>query len=199
MWGNFATKAAAAAASVASAVGASHVFRIRRRSRIIIAVGLAVAFLAPALLGRIAPKVDDPPSPFWFVVQTFGGDWSAQRPVGISPYWFALLAELAVLLNVGALVVIIDLLVRVDRIKKEQDRMKLDAVTHVRDLSIRNSILAKVPLPDRDKIMRIVDEGFKEGDDVFKNQHLVTIFGYREAERVRDLLEHGSVDETNRG
>jgi hypothetical protein len=126
--------------------------------------------------------------------KTLGGDWSAQRPSGVPPFWFALLAELAVLLNVGALVVILDLLRRVDRIKKEQDRMKLETVAQVRDLSIRNSILARIPLPQRDQFLRIVDEGFREGDEVFRRQHLVTIFGHREAERVLAILEQGSVD-----
>ena len=69
----------------------------------------------------------------------------------------------------------------------------LKTLTQVRDLSIRNSILAKIPLSQRDQFLSIIDEGFREGDEVFKQQHLVTISASLCPKNVLSILEETEI------
>jgi hypothetical protein len=158
-------------------------------------VGVVVALLLPIWL-RAYPAASDPNThPFWFVVQTLAGDWSPNRPTSLPTYGFSLLAEMAVFLNLGSFVVVLNLLLKLGRIDMGSV-MKLGELYKVRDLSIRNSVLARLDPTERERFRMLLDAAFAEGDQAWRDDHLKTILGEEEAQKMQRLLAKGTLHGT---
>jgi hypothetical protein len=71
---------------------------------------------------------------------------------------------------------------------RRSNRMKveLERLLMLRDLSLRNSLLAALPPGERERVARIVDEAFAEGSRVWETKHLTTILGDEGVRRLRD-------------
>lgn len=71
--------------------------------------------------------------------------------------------------------------------------MKLGELYKVRDLSIRDSILARLSPDERERLTRAIDDGFVEGNQIWHDEHLATILGPDEAQRMHKLLDKGTL------
>jgi hypothetical protein len=145
---------------------------------------------------------------FWMQVAT--GNWSPDNPEWTGPeplggWLFAFSILLAIALNLGAYGTIIlygnRITNRINILQMEQT-MNLRDVYLVRDLSIRTSIVAllnklsdaeRITETTRDEIKRLIDQGFEDGDHVWSEEHLATLFGEKDAALMRELLRKGRI------
>ena len=65
--------------------------------------------------------------------------------------------------------------------------MRLEQLLRVRDLSVRSSILARLPDDRRAEMAALLDAAFSEGDAIWAQEHLPTILGKEQANRVLNV------------
>jgi hypothetical protein len=147
--------------------------------------------LSPIEAARAPTAVTRPH--FW--IQVFAGKWAPNSvPYASTTFPFALSAVLALVLSVAPFIATITLiylyLIRpVIKLGKEQT-MKLEQYNKQRDEVIIGEIYSLLPLEKREELIRIVEQGFRQGSQAMDNEFLAIPYTERGArEFVRRLNE----------
>jgi len=64
--------------------------------------------------------------------------------------------------------------------------MQFANLLELRDLSIRNSLLSRMPRDERLELLKAIEEGFAEGTMVWRKEYLPTLLGEQEADKILD-------------
>jgi hypothetical protein len=139
--------------------------------------------LLPPIEAARAPTAATRPH-FW--IQVFAGKWAPNSvPYASTTFPFALSAVLALVLSVAPFLATIPLiylyLIRpVIRLGKEQT-MKLEQYNNQRDQVILGEIYSLLPGENRESIMRIVEQGFRQGKTAMDDEFLAIPYTERGA------------------
>lgn len=164
------------------------------------AIIAAIVFASYGIIYFLESNVTKFSSPdkvtYW--LQVLSGNWSPGDVYLSNTKALSVAATVAIFINLGALYFLVNMAYRIVIFAKENAMaMKLQDVYTLRDMSIRNSIVAHILKITRgdssEDIEKIIDQCFKEGHEVWEREHLSAIFTEKEAAAMREILNRSLV------